>query len=177
MTATTPTGSAQVSRLFGDRVDHVYFPYDLPHVVRRFMRTVQPRILVLMETELWPNCLKYCHLYGVPVVVANARLSQSSLDGYLKVKPLLAPLLKTARVVAAQSDEDRQRFVSLGAAPDTVIVTGNVKSDVQVADEDRAQGAALRGLIGKGRPVWIAASTHDGEEPLVLAAFKQIQRQ
>lgn len=174
VTTTTPTGSDQVRRMFGDRVEHSYFPYDLPHVVRRFLRKAKPSLLVLMETEIWPNCLRQCEAQKIPVVLANARLSEKSYQGYGSFRGLLAPLLSTIRLIAAQTIEDRERFVSLGSRDSDVVVLGNVKSDVSVPVSVRYNGEALRERLGSHRSVWIAASTHRGEEQEILRAHRQV---
>lgn len=174
VTATTPTGSDQVKRLFQDRVDHVYFPYDLPHVVRRFLNKVEPSLLLLMETELWPNVLKQCSARGIPVIVGNARLSSASFEGYAKVKRLLAPVLRNVELVAAQTQVDADRFVALGMPTKQVEVMGNIKSDLTIAADVQTRADEFRQSLGTKRPIWVAASTHQGEEAWVLAAHQQV---
>lgn len=174
VTTTTPTGSEQVRRLFADRVEHVYFPYDLPYVVRRFLNKTRPAMLLLMETELWPNVLHQCEQRGIPVLVGNARLSAKSLSGYQKVRRLLAPGLRSIRLVAAQADGDRGRFIHLGVPFSRVRVLGNIKSDIHIPEGIRQQGTMLRAELGENRPVWLAASTHQGEEEQVLEAHRQV---
>ncbi|MBK8132894.1 MAG: lipid IV(A) 3-deoxy-D-manno-octulosonic acid transferase [Gammaproteobacteria bacterium] len=178
VTTTTPTGSQRVRALFGSAVAHCYAPYDFPDAVARFLRRVQPALLVIMETELWPNLLHACATRGIPVVLANARLAACSAWGYAKAKPLTAPMLRALTRVAAQTAADGQRLLALGLAPDKLQITGNLKFDLDLSPELRARAAALRqAWAGSGpRPVWLAASTHAGEDELMLAAHAEILR-
>jgi len=176
ITTITPTGSGRVQALWGARVDHVYLPYDLPGAVRRFLRHFRPDVGLIVETELWPNLLFCCRDAGVPVSIVNARLSARSLHNYWPLKPLVARALGTLCKIAAQSGDDAQRFVELGAVPERVIVTGNLKYDLQM-DRDEISNFARAFRIRTGRrPVWIAASTHPGEEDQVLAFHKRLRR-
>ncbi|TAL06803.1 MAG: 3-deoxy-D-manno-octulosonic acid transferase, partial [Porticoccaceae bacterium] len=178
VTTTTPTGSQRVRALFGTDVAHCYAPYDFPDAVTRFLRRVQPALLVIMETELWPNLLHACAARGIPVVLANARLSARSARGYAKAKLLTAPMLRALTRVAAQTSADGQRLLALGLAPDKLRITGNLKFDLDLSPELRARAAALlAALAGSGRrPVWLAASTHAGEDEPILAAHAEILR-
>lgn len=173
VTTTTPTGSAQLRRLFGEEVEHIYLPYDLPGAVRRFLDKTRPRIAVFMETELWPNLFAACAARGVPVVVANARLSARSARGYARLGRLTRATLACVRRVAAQGREDAQRFQRLGAPQ--VECVGNLKYDLDVPASAREAGGALREALGCDRSVWIAASTHAGEEEQVLAAHAALR--
>ncbi|HRD65747.1 MAG TPA: lipid IV(A) 3-deoxy-D-manno-octulosonic acid transferase [Candidatus Competibacter sp.] len=174
VTVTTLTGSRQVREALGDQVHHVYAPYDLPGAVRRFLRRTQPRLAVIMETELWPNLLHRCAATGVPVLVANARLSERSARGYARVRGLTAAMLQDVALIAAQSEADAERFRALGAP--RVRVIGNLKYDLTLPDELSGQGIRLRQeLLGAKRLVWIAASTHAGEEEPILEAFALIR--
>lgn len=177
LTTTTPTGSEQVTRLFGDQVLHVYMPYDMNGVIKRFLRRVRPRLLVVMETELWPNLFHHCAQQHIPVIVANARMSARSAQGYARFSTLTARTLAEVAVIAAQSDADAERFIALGAGREQVQVTGSVKFDISLPDGLLDQGAALRrDLFGQARPVWLAASTHAGEDELVLQAFAELRQ-
>ena len=178
VTTMTPTGSERVSSMFGDSVYHCYAPYDLPDVVNRFLSRVRPSILIIMETELWPNTIHYCSRRGIPVVLANARLSQKSADGYRKVKHLALPMMQKLAVIAAQTQEDGDRFLSLGVAPGNVQVTGNIKFDLELSDQQRAQAGDLRRQWrGENeRRIWLAASTHAGEDELILEAFRGLRQ-
>lgn len=177
VTTATPTGSEQVRRLFGESVWHVYAPYDLPFAVRRFLDAARPRVVVVMETELWPNLTRICHDRGIPLVVANARLSARSAAGYRRLGPLTRTMLGEVAWIAAQAPADAGRFVALGADPARVKVTGSVKFDVRLPASLLEAGEALRREWGVERPVWIAASTHEGEDALVLEAARAVHAQ
>ncbi len=174
VTTTTPTGSAQVRRLFGDTVEHVYLPLDLPGAVRRFFAHAQPTLGVIMETELWPNLFAEAARQGIPLMLANARLSERSMRGYAKVRGLVRPTLGHLRLIAARGPDDADRFVALGAEPDKVEALGNLKFDLEVAADALERGQAWRVAFGQDRPVWIAASTHPGEDEQVLAAHREV---
>jgi 3-deoxy-D-manno-octulosonic-acid transferase len=174
VTTTTPTGSERVVKALGDAVAHAYVPYDLPFAVGRFLDRVRPRLAVFMETELWPNTFARCADRGIAVVVANARLSSRSARGYRRVTGLARPMLEAVSLVAAQTGADGERFVELGAPPERVRVTGSVKFDLRVPASLREQAEVLRREWGTGRGVWVAASTHEGEEESVLDAFGRV---
>jgi 3-deoxy-D-manno-octulosonic-acid transferase len=176
ITTVTPTGSMRVQKLYGDRVFHVYLPYDLPASVRRFLDRVRPRLAVIMETEIWPNLFFACHDRKVPIVIANARLSERSLRGYGPVRPLARRAIRRASQVAAQSQPDAERLIRLGANRHRLKVVGNTKYDMRVPDGLEAEGARLRASWGAERPVWIAASTHEGEELAVIEAHARVLR-
>jgi 3-deoxy-D-manno-octulosonic-acid transferase len=135
VTTITPTGSARVRALWGEAVAHVYLPYDLPGAVRRFLEHYQPKLGLILETELWPNLLFGCRDHAVPTYIVNARLSERSLRGYRVLRPLLGRALRTLRAVLAQSPADGARFVRLGATDAATTVTGNLKYDI--ADAER----------------------------------------
>ncbi|TXH74518.1 MAG: 3-deoxy-D-manno-octulosonic acid transferase [Lysobacteraceae bacterium] len=174
VTTITPTGSERVRALWGMRVSHVYLPYDLPGAVGRFIARYQPRIALVVETELWPNLLFACRDCGIPSYLVNARLSERSLRGYRVLRPLVARALRTLRKVASQSDADASRFQRLGARADQIVVCGNLKFDIPL-DPAIAQFARdFRARIGE-RPVWIAASTHPDEEPMVIEIDRHLR--
>ena len=175
VTTTTLTGSRQVREALGDRVHHVYAPYDLPGAVARFLHNARPRLAIIMETELWPNLLRKCAFANIPVLIANARLSERSARGYARIRPLTAALLQDVTLIAAQSEADAGRFQALGAP--RVEVLGNLKYDLTLPDDLLEQGQAFRWeWLGVSRPVWIAASTHNGEDEHILDAFGQLRR-
>ena len=175
VTCMTPTGSERIQALFGDAVQHCYLPYDLPWAAARFLQRVRPRLAVIMETELWPNHIQQCARRGIPVVLANARLSERSARGYGRFARLTAPMLAQLSWIAAQSEVEAERFRGLGARPACVAVTGSIKFDLQIDPELPLRAAALRAQWqAAGRPVWIAASTHAGEDEIVLAAHRQL---
>ena len=175
VTTTTPTGSARVRAALGDRVQHVYLPYDLPGAVGRFFDRVRPRIGIIMETELWPNLFRAARRRHVPLVVANARLSERSARGYRRVRTLTASVLEDVHLIAAQSEADARRFLDLGAAPDRVIVTGSVKFDMKISAQAREAGRAIREAVGNSRSVWVVGSTHEGEDEQILDAFRRVR--
>ena len=169
VTTVTPTGSERVLKLFGDEVFHVYLPYDLPAAVRRFLDRVRPALAVVMETEIWPNLFHLCGRRGIPLAVVNARLSERSLRGYRPIRALVSQALANVALIAAQSHADARRYRALGADPARVHVAGNLKYDMPLPKGAWERGAELRTQWGAMRPVWFAASTHEGEE---LAAFE-----
>jgi 3-deoxy-D-manno-octulosonic-acid transferase len=171
VTTTTPTGSQQVGRLFSDTVEHFYLPYDLPHVLRRFLGRINPDCLVVMETELWPNLFHQCRKHHIPVTVVNARLSPGSLRGYQRLSGLVRETLQGVKVLA-QTGDDAQRFELLGAKD--VQISGNLKFDLNIDDEVLELGRELRKQLGSDRLVWIAASTHQGEDELIIQAHQAI---
>ncbi len=173
VTTITPTGSERVRAIWGDAVTHVYLPYDLPGAVRRFLDHFRPSLALIVETELWPNLLFGCRDRKIPTFVLNARLSARSLRGYRVLAPLIRRALASVRLVAAQSQDDAARFISLGARAESVQVTGNLKFDMAPI-ESAAVVTAFRAALGFERPVWIAASTHEGEEASVLEAHRRL---
>lgn len=175
VTCMTPTGSEHIRALFGDRVQHCYLPYDLPWAASRFLDRLQPRLAVIIETELWPNHVHQCARRGIPVALANGRLSARSARGYGRFPGLTGPMLAELDWLAVQTAAEAERFRALGARPETVAVTGSIKFDLAVDPELPARAAALRAQWGAAdRPVWIAASTHAGEDEIVLAAHRQL---
>lgn len=177
VTTTTPTGSRRVREALADSVYHSYLPYDLPDAIGRFLRRTRPGVLVVMETEIWPNLYRACQQRGMPMLLANARLSPHSFTGYRRIRALAAEALNRLSLIAAQSHADAERFRALGAAPDKVRALGNIKFDIRIGEDEVAEGRQLRERIGTDRPVLIAASTHAGEETQVLAAFEVIRGQ
>jgi 3-deoxy-D-manno-octulosonic-acid transferase len=178
VTTMTPAGAAEVRRRLGGRVWHCYAPYDFTHAVRRFFAAVEPQLLILMETELWPNTIATASVRGVPVLLVNARLSARSAAGYARVAGLTRRMLADLRCIACQYPEHGARFVALGAAPDRVVAVGNVKFDLCLPQGHADRVAALRLRWGlEHSPVWIAASTHPGEEEQILAAHRLILEQ
>ncbi len=174
VTTITPTGSARVAALWQQRVEHVYLPYDLSGAVRRFLKHYRPRLSLIVETELWPNLLFCCRDRDIPVYIVNARLSERSLRGYRVLSALVGRALRTVGTIAAQSREDAARFVRLGALPENVAVTGNLKYDLTLDAALEAFVAEFRLRAGQ-RPVWIAASTHPEEEAIVLDLQRRLQ--
>ena len=179
VTTTTPTGSLQVIKHLKRDVMHVYSPYDMPSFMNRFLRRINAKLCIIMETELWPNMLNCCQKRRIPIMLANARLSERSKRNYRQIIPSLTKnMLASYSVVVAQGLLDGERFISLGLNPNRLIVSGNIKFDIQISEQDRAQGQALRQAWHvEQRPTIIAASTHEGEESILLDAFHRIRQQ
>ncbi len=175
VTTMTPTGSVQVRELLGDAVSHCYAPYDYPSVVKRFLDKVRPEIAIVMETELWPNIFHICSARSIPVYLTNVRMSESSMRKYKRFPRLARSTLRKVKLLAAQTQADAQRLQALGAAPDSIHVTGSIKFEIKLPASLRESSEVLRGSWGRDRPVWIAASTHEGEEDFVLAACRELK--
>ncbi len=175
VTSTTLTGSNRIRAVLGDSVQHVYLPYDLPGAAARFLGRFKPIFGVVVETEIWPNLYRECNRMGIPLAIINARLSEKSARGYRNLRSLVRETLSYVSLIAAQASDDAQRFVDIGADPKNIVVTGNIKFDYVVPDSLIERGASLRKELFGGRPVWIAASTHHGEEEQILYAFEQIR--
>lgn len=176
VTTVTPTGAARVASVFGDSVRHCYIPFETPNAVRTFFNATNPRIALIMETEIWPNLYHACGARGIPLVLVSARISPKSVDHYRKLLPLFRETLSHGIVIAAQSEADAERFRSLGARPERTRVTGNIKFDIEIDPGLAARGQALREDTLGARPVWVAASTHNREEELILAAHAEVRR-
>lgn len=174
ITCMTPTGSEQIRKLFGGQVGHAYLPYDLPWLQRRLLRRLQPQIGIIMETELWPNLVAEAGRAQVPLVLANARLSARSARGYQRVGALVRPMFAALDWVAVQSQAEALRFVELGVSRERMQVTGSIKFDFRPDPQLVQQAQDLRARWGSDRPVWIAASTHAGEDEQVLRAHRQV---
>jgi 3-deoxy-D-manno-octulosonic-acid transferase len=174
VTTMTPTGSERVQSAFGKGVHHVYLPYDLAGSVNRFLDEVNPKLVIIMETELWPNLISALHRRQIPLVIANARLSARSAKGYQKLGKFIRTILQRITLIAAQNQEDGERFLSLGLKRNQLAVTGSLKFDISVTPELAAKAIALRSQWASRRQVWIATSTHEGEETLLLEAHKEL---
>jgi 3-deoxy-D-manno-octulosonic-acid transferase len=177
VTCMTPTGSERIKAMFADepRIQHCYLPYDLPWAAGRFLDRAQPRLAIIMETELWPNHIHQCAKRAIPVALANARLSERSARGYARFAKLTRPMLAEMSLIAVQTEAEAERFRQLGARPECVQVTGSIKFDLNIDRQllDRAAGLREQWQATQ-RPVWIAASTHEGEDEIVLAAHRQL---
>ncbi len=173
ITTTTPTGSERVHAAFEGRVLHCYLPYDLPGALRRFLKHFQPQAFVCLETELWPNLLHACASRDIPVILANARLSEKSAAGYRRFKGLTRGMLSAITEAAIQNSEDAQRFIELGLPETRCHVSGNIKFDLKLSDALIAEARQLHTQLSDHdqHTVWIAASTHKGEDELILDAF------
>ncbi len=174
VTTMTPTGSERAQSAFGKDVHHVYLPYDLPDAINRFLDTVNPKLVIIMETELWPNIIKALYTRHIPLVIANARLSARSAAGYKKLGNFMRQLLQRITLIAAQNEEDGARFIDLGLKRTQLTVTGSLKFDISVTPELAARAVTLRSQWAPHRPVWIATSTHEGEESIILDTHRKL---
>jgi 3-deoxy-D-manno-octulosonic-acid transferase len=172
LTHMTPTGRATGEEIFGDRVERAWLPYDLRFAARAFVRHFRPELGVILETELWPRLIEECAAGGVPVVLANARLSDRSARRYARFPTFARWALSNLTTVAAQTEADARRFRELGAG--SVAVTGNVKFDQELPADHEQRARHLRGLFGADRPIWVAGSTREGEEALLLDVFASL---
>ncbi len=172
MTTMTPTGAERVEVTFGEGVTHYYCPYDIPCAIQRFLTHLSPRGCVIVETELWPNLINACSKRNIPVLVANARLSERSAKGYARFGLMAEQMLQQIECIAVQNSIDGVRFLNLGVPPSSLEVTGSIKFDVKVPEGEERLAFALRELWGQSRPVLIGASTHEGEEAALLQAYQ-----
>lgn len=175
VTTFTPTGAARARALIGHLATVRYVPFDLPGAVGRFLGRVEPRLAIIFETELWPNLYRECRRRRVPLVLASARLSARSLGRYRRLGALFTEAVSGASIVAAQGEGDAARFRALGAAPGSTHVTGNLKFDFELPEDLAQRGRQLRASYAAGRPMWVAGSTHEGEEAAVLEAQRQVR--
>ena len=175
VTSGTKTGAERISAGLKN-ITQLYFPYDLPLILRKFFKILQPKLLILIETELWPNLLETCQLYQVPVALVNARLSERSARSYRRILPITQKMLKTIDLIAAQFKADADRFIGLGFPAEKIHITGSIKFDLNLPSQLVEQAQRWRKLWGENRQVWIAASTHTGEEELILQAFTEARR-
>ena len=174
LTTVTPTGAARARQLFGEQVHLRYVPFDLPGSVRRFFDRTKPQLAMILETELWPNLYAECGRRDVPLVLASARLSPRSVGRYRRMVPLFRRTLSHGIVIAAQSEADAERFRSIGAHAARTHVSGNIKFDYEPRPEVEARGARWRAANAPKRPVWVAGSTHEGEEDIILDAHQRL---
>jgi 3-deoxy-D-manno-octulosonic-acid transferase len=174
VTTVTPTGAARVKAAFGDSVEHCYIPFEFPVAIDNFFNAVQPNAALIMETEIWPNLYRGCGVRNIPLILVSARISPRSISGYRRLTPLIRETLSHGIIIAAQSESDAERFLSLGASAMRTKVTGNIKFDVELPADISNEGSAFREQYIGTRPVWIAASTHDGEEEQVLTAHRAL---
>ncbi|MCQ8869345.1 lipid IV(A) 3-deoxy-D-manno-octulosonic acid transferase [Vibrio splendidus] len=173
VTTTTSTGAEQIEKL-GDLVEHRYMPIDFSFAVKGFLKAIKPTQMLIIETELWPNTLNVVHNARIPITVVNARLSEKSCNNYAKVQPLFNLLHPCLTKILCQTESDAARFECLGVDKNKLAITGSIKFDIQISDEVREKGKALRAELGANRPVWIAASTHKGEDEQVLDAHQKV---
>jgi len=176
ITTTTPTGAEQAAKLQGI-AEHRYMPFDFSFAVHAFIKRIKPSQMLIMETELWPNTLHTVARSGIPITVINARLSERSCQRYAKVQPIFNMLANNLTRVLCQYPDDAQRFIRLGVAKEKIFVTGSIKFDIDIDQTTIQKGQQLRSDLGRNRPVWIAASTHQGEDEQVLAAHAEVLKE
>jgi 3-deoxy-D-manno-octulosonic-acid transferase len=175
ITTVTPTGAQRAKSLFGDDVQISYLPYDLPGSVTRFLDRVAPQVVIILETEIWPTLYHELGQRRIPLLLGSARVSTRSVDRYRRMASLFRDTLSHGILIGAQTPADAERFRAIGAAPGRVQVTGNIKYDLAIPDATVEAGRELRQQWGPGRPVWIAGSTHEGEEEAALAAHAAVR--
>ena len=175
LTCATPTGRERARALLPG-LEVRYAPYDLPGCVHRCLQRLRPRLLVMIESELWPNLLAQCARAAVPVLIASARISARSARLYQRLPGLMREALASNVWVAAQSAADLERFAAMGVAPERLILAGNIKFDRTLPADIYERGTLLRACYAAGRPVWVAGSTHPAEEPIVLQAHRYLRR-
>jgi 3-deoxy-D-manno-octulosonic-acid transferase len=178
VTTTTPTGSERVRAVLGDSVFHVYLPYDLPDAIARFLCRVKPSLLLIMETELWPNILAVCTQKNIPALLINGRLSKKSALGYQKFSGITRPMLNNLTLALIQNKADAIRFNTLGLPVGKSLVTGNIKFDLQFSAElrEKAKQLKLQWSCGGEKIIFIAASTHQGEDDIILDVFSNLKK-
>ena len=174
VTTMTPTGADQVKKQLADLVTHRFVPYDIPCLINRALEQSKPSALIIMETEIWPNWIHAADNRNIPIIYLSLRLSEKSFRGYKKIRSLLTPALKRVKAIAAQSESDAQRIITLGARSQSVTVSGNIKYDASLPEHVPLKGEKLRHQLGASRLIWIAASTHIGEDEQVLKAHSII---
>ena len=174
LTTVTPTGKQTVKQHFRDEVEHLYLPYDLPFAVNQFIEKIKPKLLITMETEIWPNLYHFCNKKIIPILLVNARLSEKSARGYRLVSGLMRETLQKINLIAAQTMADAERFICLGANNENVSVTGNLKFDISIPHSVNEQAEVLKRYFSVNRPIWMAASTQEGEDKSILDAHNQI---
>jgi len=177
VTTITPTGSDRVKAVLGDRVEHVYLPYDLPIILARFFDHYRPKLAVFMEKEIWPNLFAVCKERKIPLFIINARLSERAARPYQKIASLIKPALQCVSQLATQTEEDRLRFVEIGATQKQLKVFGNTKFDLTINESVILAGRTLKQQMFAERFVWILTSTHQGEEALLLPIYRQLKQQ
>ncbi|MGF1843511.1 3-deoxy-D-manno-octulosonic acid transferase [Vibrio clamense] len=179
VTTTTSTGAEQIAKLASAHtmIEHRYMPLDFTFAVKGFLKAIQPSKMLIIETELWPNTVNAVNQAGIPIYVVNARLSEKSFLNYAKVQPLFNQIEKCLTKVLCQFDSDKERFAQLGVSKEKLVTTGSIKFDITISDQTIEQSKALREQLGVDRPIWIAASTHKGEDEQVLAAHAEVLKQ
>ena len=176
ITTVTPTGSKQVKNIFKDAVRTSYIPFETNFAIKNFFNSIKPSVALIMETEIWPNLYKECGSRGIPLILVSARISEKSLINYKRFLPLFRDTLSHGILIAAQSQIDADRFLALGASKDRTWIMGNIKFDFKLPEEILTKAKIYRSKIFPRRHIWIAASTHEHEEEIILEAHKNISK-
>lgn len=176
ITTTTPTGSARVKDIFGDTVSHFYLPLDLPFLMRRMLNKVKPDLVIITEVELWPNLIHCGWKKSIPVCVINARMTAKSLRSYSKLSLLMTPLLRKLSLVCAQAKRDYDNYLKLGISSARLKLTNNMKFDISASADEQVRQALNERFNPLSKPVFLAGSTHDPEEQVILNTFAQLRR-
>jgi len=176
ITTFTPTGSTQVKKQFGSRVQHSFLPLDIYPCTQLFLKRLQPKLMIFMETELWPNLINQCANKQIKLLLINARLSANSMKNYQKIKSLIKPTLNHFDKILCQSQDNLNNFIQLGASPEQCQLSGNLKFDISINTRINEKQAKLAQLLPAHRPLWLVASTHHGDEEIALSAFKVIKK-
>ena len=175
VTTFTPTGSAQVKKHFGSRVQHTFLPLDILPFTSLFLNRLQPQLMIFMETELWPNLISQCATKKIKLLLINGRLSANSMNSYQKIRALITPTLNHFDKILCQSHDNLNNFLQLGADSDRCQVSGNLKFDISINATTEEKKIILTKLLPPNRPVWLVASTHQGDEEIALSAFTVIK--
>lgn len=175
ITTFTPTGSAQVAKQFGTRVQHTFLPLDIFPCTYFFLHRLQPQLMIFMETELWPNLINQCANRKIKLLLINGRLSENSMKSYQKIKALITPTLNHFNKILCQSHDNLSHFIQLGADPQRCQVSGNLKFDISINLTTEEKQATLAQLLPTNRQLWLVASTHQGDEEIALATFEKIK--
>jgi 3-deoxy-D-manno-octulosonic-acid transferase len=177
VTTFTPTGSAQVTKLFGKQVQHCYLPLDNILSTQLFLRRLKPQAMVFMETELWPNLIAQCQAKNIKLMLVNGRLSDKSMRSYQKLNWMITPAIQRFDKILTQSQVNQDNYLAMGATKERCELSGNLKFDISLSADVAAKQTELANLITEQRNIWLIASTHPGDEALALKAFKRVKQQ
>ena len=177
VTTFTPTGSAQVTKLFDKQVQHCYLPLDNIISTQLFLQRLKPQAMVFMETELWPNLIAQCQAKNIKLMLVNGRLSDSSMRSYKKLSWLITPAIQRFDSILTQSQVNQDNYLAMGASTDRCQLSGNLKFDISLNADVAAKQTELANLITENRNIWLIASTHPGDESLALKAFELVKQQ
>lgn len=177
ITTFTPTGSEQAKKMFGSLVQHGFLPLDIFPCTQLFLSRLKPKLVIFMETELWPNLIAQCASKKIKLLLINGRLSKNSMKSYQKMSALIAPALNRFDKILCQSQDNYENFLQIGATPKRCEVSGNLKFDLSINQATLGKAQQLQQFLPTNRPIWLVASTHEGDEEISLNAFKEIKKQ